>query len=173
MGLGSILLRSSHHSFAALSDIVLSSFSFSSMMLFFEKFPRIAAAILWAASRDEAMLIEHLVSVGRRSAVERVAHCLLELRQRLQLVGLASETEFQCPLTQYDLADALGLGPIHVNRVLRQLREQDLLTLKSHTAIFHNIAGLIRLSGYDNGYLDHAADRAPSERSNACRATIS
>ena len=108
------------------------------------------------------MLIEHLVSVGRRSAVERVAHCLLELRQRLQLVGLASETEFQCPLTQYDLADALGLSPIHVNRVLRQLREQDLLTLKSHTAIFHNIAGLIRLSGYDNGYLDHAADRAPS-----------
>ena len=69
-------------------------------MLLFEKFPRIAAAILWAASRDEAMLIEHLVNVGRRSAVERVAHCLLELRQRLQLVGLVSETEFQCPLTQ-------------------------------------------------------------------------
>ena len=173
MGLGSILLRCSHHSFAALSDIVVSSFSFSSMMVLFEKFPRIAAAILWAASRDEAMLIEHLVSVGRRSAVERVAHCLLELRQRLQLVGLASETEFQCPLTQYDLADALGLSPIHVNRVLRQLREQDLLTLKSHTAIFHNIAGLIRLSGYDNGYLDHAADRTPSTRSNACRAMIS
>jgi CRP-like cAMP-binding protein len=173
MGLGSILLRSSHHSFAALSDIVVSSFSVSSMMGLFEKFPRVAAAILWAASRDEAMLIEHLVNVGRRSAVDRVAHCLLELRQRLQLVGLASETEFGCPLTQYDLADALGLSPIHVNRVLRQLREQDLLTLKSHTAIFHNIAGLIRLAGYDHGYLDQAAEKAPSMRSNTCRAEVS
>ena len=157
MGLGSILLRSSDHSLAALTDVVVSSFSVPSLMGLFEKFPRVAAAILWAASRDQAMVIEHLVDVGRRSAIERVAHCLLELRQRLQLVGSASETEFECPLTQHDLADALGLSPIHVNRVLRQLRQQDLLTLKSHRAIVHNLAGLIRLAGYDCGYLDQIA----------------
>ena len=46
------------------------------------------------------MIIEHLVNVGRRSAVERVAHCFLELGQRLQLVGLASKAEYECPLTQ-------------------------------------------------------------------------
>ena len=157
MGLGSILLRSSDHSFAALTDVVVSSFSVPSLMGLFEKFPRVAAAILWAESRDAAMVIEHLVDVGRRNSVERVAHCLLELHQRLQLVGLASETEFECPLTQYDLADALGLSPIHVNRVLRQLRQQNLLTLKSHRAVVHNLAGLTRLAGYESGYLDQVA----------------
>jgi CRP-like cAMP-binding protein len=157
IGLGSIMLRSSDHSFAALTDVLVSSFSVPSLMGLFEKFPRVAAAILWAASRDEAMVIEHLVDVGRRSAIERVAHCLLELRQRLLLVGLASETEFQCPLTQYDMADALGLSPIHVNRVLRQLRQQDLLTLKSHRAFVHDLAGLVRLAGYDSDYLDQTS----------------
>ena len=167
LGLGSILLRSSDHSFAALTDVVVSSFSVPSLMGLFEQFPRVAAAILWAASRDEAMVIEHLVDVGRRSAIERVAHCLLELRQRLQLVGLASETEFECPLTQYDLADALALSPIHVNRVLRQLRQQNLLTLKSHRAVVHDLAGLIKLAGYDSDYLDQAvADKVSSTRWN-------
>ena len=157
MGLGSILLRSSDHSFAALTDVLVSSISVPSLMALFEKFPRVAAAILWAESRDAAIVIEHLVDVGRRSSVERVAHCLLELRQRLQLVGLASETEFECPLTQYDLADALGLSPIHVNRVLRQLRQQNLLTLKSHRAIVNNLAALTKLAGYDGCYLDQIA----------------
>jgi CRP-like cAMP-binding protein len=157
MGLGSILLRSSDHSFAALTDVVVSPFGVPTMMALFEKFPRVAAAILWAESRNAAMVIEHLVDIGRRSAIERVAHCLLELRQRLQLVGLASETEFECPLTQYDLADALGLSPIHVNRVLRKMRQRDFLTLSSHTAMVHNLAGLTNLAGYDSDYLDQAA----------------
>jgi CRP-like cAMP-binding protein len=156
MGLGSILLQSSDHSLAALTDVVVSSFSLPRMTRLFERFPRLAAAFLWAASRHEGMVIEHLVDVGRRSAVERVAHCLLELHQRLQLVGMASATEFDCPLTQYDLADALGLSPIHVNRILRQLRQGDLLTLKSHRAYVHNLAGLAKLAGYDGDYLDHA-----------------
>jgi CRP-like cAMP-binding protein len=151
------MLRSSDHSFAALTDVLVSSFSVPCLMGLFEKSPRVAAAILWAASRDEAMVIEHLVDVGRRSAIERVAHCLLELHQRLLLVGLASENEFEYPLTQYDLADALGLSPIHVNRVLRQLRQKDLLTMKSHRAFVHNLAGLTRLAGYDSGYLDQVA----------------
>jgi len=157
LGLGNILLRSSDHSVAALTDVTVSSFSLPSMTRLFERFPRVAAAILWAESRNAAMLIEHLVGVGRRSAIERVAHCLLELRERLLFVGLASETEFECPLTQYDLADALGLSPIHVNRVLRQLRQQDLLTLKSHRAIVHNLVALTKLAGYDGCYLDQVA----------------
>jgi CRP-like cAMP-binding protein len=157
MGLGSILLRSADHSFAALTDVVVSPLSVPCLMALFEKFPRVAAAILWAESRNAAMLIEHLVGVGRRSAIERVAHCLLVLRERLLFVGLASENEFECPLTQYDLADALGLSPIHVNRVLRQLRQKDLLTLKSHRAIVNNLAALTKLAGYDGGYLDQVA----------------
>ena len=88
------------------------------MMEVFNEFPRLGAAILWAASRDEAMVVEHLVSIGRRTAIERTAHFFLELSERLRLVGLANDKEFACPLNQYVLADALGLSAIHVNRVL-------------------------------------------------------
>ncbi|WP_082072927.1 Crp/Fnr family transcriptional regulator [Hyphomicrobium sp. 99] len=154
IGLGSLLLRSSDHSFAALSDIVVSSFSTANIITVFQKHPSIATAVLRSASRDQAMLVEHLVDIGRRGAIERVAHCLLELRHRLQLAGLASSTQFGCPLTQYDLADALGLSPIHVNRVLRQLRERGLLTMKAHTVIIHDLAALIDVARYEGSYID-------------------
>ena len=61
------------------------------------EFPRLGAALLWAASRDEAMVVEHLVSIGRRSAVERMAHFFMELAERLSFVGLATEAEFTSP----------------------------------------------------------------------------
>jgi CRP-like cAMP-binding protein len=59
----------------------------------FNEFPRLGAAMLWAVSRDEAVTVEHLIGIGRRSAIERLAHFFLELGQRLELVRLASETK--------------------------------------------------------------------------------
>ncbi len=118
------------------------------MMEIFNEFPRLGAAILWAASRDEAMVVEHLVSIGRRSALDRTAHFFLELSERLRLVGLATEQEFDCPLNQYVLADALGLSAIHVNRVLRQLRERKLMTLKDRKVTIHNMSQLKLLAGF-------------------------
>ena len=154
MGLRSVLLRTSDHSFASIDDTVVSRFSVKRMISVFSQFPRLGAGILWAVSRDEAMLVEHLVGVGRRSAIERVAHFFLELGDRLQLVGMASETQFECPLNQYLLADTLGLTAIHINRVLRQLREQGLITLKQHHVEITDVRGLKRLAGYDSDYLD-------------------
>ena len=129
MGLRSLLMRTSDHSFSALTDVVVAEVRPRQMLEGFRSQPRLAAAILWAASRDEAMVVEHLVGIGRRSALVRTAHLLIELGQRLQLVGLGSEAGYACPLSQYDLADALGLTAIHVNRVLRQLRERRLADL--------------------------------------------
>ena len=154
MGLRSALLRTSDHSFASIDDAVVSRFSVKRMISVFSQFPRVGAGVLWAVSRDEAMLVEHLVGVGRRSAIERVAHFFLELGDRLQLVGMASETHFECPLNQYLLADALGLTAIHINRVLRQLREQGLITLKQHHVVITDVKGLKELAGYESDYLD-------------------
>jgi len=154
MGLRSVLLRTSDHSFASIDDAVVSRFSVKRMISVFSQFPRVGAGVLWAVSRDEAMLVEHLVGVGRRSAIERVAHFFLELGDRLQLVGMASETHFECPLNQYLLADALGLTAIHINRVLRQLREQGLITLKQHHVVITDVKGLKELAGYESDYLD-------------------
>ena len=148
VGLRSVLLWTADHSFSALTDAVVSAVPAQRMLQLFNDFPRLGSAFLWAASRDEAMVVEHLVNIGRRSALEHTAHFFLELAERLMLVGLATETEFKCPLSQYVIADALGLSAIHVNRVLRELRELDLLTVKTGAVIIHDLVGLRKLAGY-------------------------
>ena len=150
VGLRSVLLRTSDHSFSALTDAVVSGVEAPRMMRLFNDFPRLAAAILWSASRDEAMVVEHLVSIGRRSAIERTAHFFFELWERLRLVGLATDEGFVCPLNQYVLADTLGLSAIHMNRVLRQLRERGLLTLKGRMVSIGDAAGLKAVAGYQD-----------------------
>jgi len=155
LGLRSVLLRCSDHSCECLTDSVVSEIPLQSIVDVFRSFPRLATAILWAVARDDAMVVEHLVSIGRRSAIERTAHFFLEMGQRLALIGQASDNGFACPLNQYVLADALGLSAIHVNRVLRQLRERELMTLKAHRVIILDPVGLKDLSGFDGAYLNH------------------
>jgi CRP-like cAMP-binding protein len=121
----------------------------------FANTPRLAMAVLWAASRDEAMVVEHLVDIGRRDAAERTAHFLLELGARLSLVGMGNQSGYACPLTQYHLADALGLSAVHVNRVLRQLREGGMVTFRDGYVAFDNHARLSELAGFEPSYLDH------------------
>ena len=154
VGLRSVLLRTADHSFSALTEAVVSPVEGAHIERCFTEFPRLGTAFLWATSRDEAMVVEHLVSIGRRSAIERTAHFFMELAERLSLIGLATEAEFKCPLSQYLLADALGLSAIHINRVLRQLREQDLLTLQKGIVRIHDLGGLRNLAGFQGGYLN-------------------
>ena len=153
VGLRSVLLKTADHSFEALTDAVVSAVDGTSMLETFSEFPRLGAVILWATSRDEAMIVEHLVSIGRRSAIERTAHFFMELAERLHLIDPSQGAEFKCPLTQYVLADALGLSAIHVNRVLRELRELNLLTAQHGRVTIHDLAGLRKLSGFQGGYL--------------------
>ena len=154
MGLRSILLRTADHSFSALTDAVVSAVEGPHIWKCITDFPRLGAALLWAASRDEAMVVEHLVNIGRRSAIERTAHFFMELAERLSLIGRGTALEFECPLSQSLLGDALGLSAIHVNRVLRQLREQGLLTLQKGTVHIHDLSRLRKLAGFQGGYLD-------------------
>jgi CRP-like cAMP-binding protein len=149
IGLRSVLLKTSDHAFSVITDAQVCRISIARLTAMIEEFPRLGTAIMWATSRDEAITVEHLASIGRRTSLERTAHFFLELRDRLQLVGLASATEYDCPLSQYVIADVLGLSAIHVNRVLRQLRELKLLTFQDHVVTVHDAAGLAELAGYD------------------------
>jgi CRP-like cAMP-binding protein len=154
LGLRSILFRTADHSIEALTRIEASEVIATDILDAFAHAPRLATAVLWAASRDEAMVVEHLVNLGRRSAEERMAHFLLELSARLKLVGMGDRTGFDCPLTQYHLADALGLSAVHVNRVLRHLREEGLVTFQKRSVVFDNFDRLSELAGFDTGDLD-------------------
>ena len=154
LGLRSILFRTADHSIEAVTRIEASEVLASDIFDAFSSAPRLATAVLWAASRDEAMVVEHLVNLGRRSAQERMAHFLLELGARLTLVGMGDMKGFACPLTQYHLADALGLSAVHVNRVLRQMRESDLVTFQKGRVVFGDFERLKELAGFDTAYLD-------------------
>ena len=154
VGLRSVLLRTADHSFSALTDATVSEVDGAHLQKCVTDFPRLGAALLWAASRDEAMVVEHLVSIGRRSAIERTAHFFMELAERLSMIGVGAPDEYECPLSQSVLGDALGLSAIHVNRVLRELREQGLMTLQKGTVHIHDLSGLRKLAGFQGGYLD-------------------
>jgi CRP-like cAMP-binding protein len=154
LGLRSVLFRTADHSIEAVTRIEASEVLATDILDAFAHAPRLATAVLWAASRDEAMVVEHLVNIGRRSAEERMAHFLLELGSRLMLVGLADKTGFACPLTQYHLADALGLSAVHVNRVLRHLRDDGLVTFQKGQVVFDDIERLRKMAGFDTAYLD-------------------
>lgn len=154
LGLRSILFRTADHSVEAITRIEACELLESNILDAFSNAPRLATAILWAASRDESMVVEHLVNIGRRSAEERMAHFLLELGARLQLVGLANKTGYACPLTQYHLADLLGLSAVHVNRVLRHMREDGLVTFQKCRVVFDDFDRLTELADFDMAYLD-------------------
>lgn len=155
LGLRSLLFRTADHCIEAVTISRVSEVETTNILKAFSSNQRLAAATLWAASADEAMVVERLVSLGRRDALERTAHFLLELGTRLKLVGLATAQGYDCPLTQYHLADALGLSAIHINRVLRILRQDNLTTFRNGRVTFDDVDKLVDLSGFDADYLDY------------------
>src|SRR5205807_1744095 len=88
-------------------------------------------------------------------ALERVAHFLLELLTRLKIIGLADERSFRMPLTQELIADALGLSVPHVNRTLRQLRDDELVSIEGHIVVVRDMEALSALADFERSYLSH------------------
>lgn len=154
LGLRTVMMRRADLYVEPITRVQAAEVPAEELMAELSGLPRLARAVLWSASRDEAMLVEHLVGLGRRNAAERTGHFLLELAARLRLVGLGDATGFDCPLSQYLMADALGLSAVHVNRVLRELREAGLVTFQHGRVDFTDVAGLAALADFDRAYLD-------------------
>lgn len=110
--------------------------------------------MLWLSTLiDSAIQRERMLSVGRRSAVARIAHLMCELYTRLSLVNEVDGMSFALPITQIDIADVAGLTSVHVNRMLRELRDRGLVTFRNALVEIHDLAGLERLADFDRSYL--------------------
>jgi CRP-like cAMP-binding protein len=96
--------------------------------------PDIAFALIAAASKGGERLADQVLRLGRLGAYERTAHLLLELLFRLQRAGLAGETSYPLPVTQEELADALGLSSVHLNRVIRAMTADGLVEIHGRAA---------------------------------------
>jgi CRP-like cAMP-binding protein len=110
--------------------------------------------LLWLTTLiDAAIHREWLLSLGRRSALSRIAHFFCEMQVRLRVVGLADATGFALKITQTDLAECLGLTPVHVNRTLKELREAGLAVFRDGRVEILDPSGLKRTAEFDPDYL--------------------
>jgi CRP-like cAMP-binding protein len=156
LGLRSMLLQKSDRAIAPVTPVVAAEVRVKDMLNTMVQMPRLGFALMWTASRDEALLADHVVSLSRRNAAERTAHFLLELAARMQLVGLGGTAGYDCPLTHVMMAEALGISAIHINRVLRQLREAGFVTFEDGRVHFGDFEGLADFADFDRAYLDHS-----------------
>lgn len=92
-------------------------------------FPRIGMAVTRDILVDAAIFREWLVGIGRRTAHQRIVHLLCEMATKARVVGLANGGRYPWPVTQEEIADALGLSQVHVNRVLSDLKGWGLLMM--------------------------------------------
>lgn len=104
--------------------------------------PMVAEALWRQTLLDAVLFREWIVNIGRRSAEQRLLHLFIELQQRLAVVGLANNETYDLPMTQTDLADATGLTPVHVSRVLKSLREHGLLQMRRSVVTIGNTTRL-------------------------------
>ena len=129
----------------ALQDLVLSR-------------PKIGQAVIELTLIEASILREWVVNVGRRDARARIAHILCEFAVRLEQRGLTTDHGFELPLTQEQLADATGLTSVHVNRVLRSLENEGLITRKRRQIHFGDWRALQDAGDFSRRYL-HVADQ--------------
>ena len=137
----------------ALTNATVATLPLERLVALFETQPRLAAKIFWWFSSQSAILAEHLVVVGRRSAYERIAHFLLELLTRLQAVDLADDHSFELPLSQDVIGDALGLSLAYVNRVLRRLSDEGLVVIKDQKIVINDVEELSSIADFEQSYL--------------------
>jgi CRP-like cAMP-binding protein len=151
--LQSLHIHTMDHSLATVTKATVAFIPHESMRELAARFPGIAS-IFWRDTLiDAAIFREWMIGMGRRSAYERIAHLFCEMYLKLQAVGLAEDYRCPMPITQVDLADALGLTSVHVNRVLKDMRGEALLTLRSNTLVIEAWDELLRVSEFDPQYL--------------------
>lgn len=147
------------HSIRALGDARVAAIPKQVILDLTERYPALARGFWWSALVDEAISREWLVNVAQRDSYTRMAHLFCEMWMRMSQVGLAHDGTFALPLTQEQLADTLGITPIHVNRVLQRMRAEGLISVARRRLTIHDVDALQKAAAFDPRYL-HLDKRA-------------
>ncbi len=141
------------HSVTAVTECHVSAIPSEPFIDMLKHSGHLASAFWWSAVQEESILREQIVRIGRRSARERIGHLLLELHRRY--VGATGEDidRLTMPLTRADIADALGLTPVHVSRTMSAMRRSGLITEEKGAITLEDRERLARLSLFDMDYL--------------------
>jgi CRP-like cAMP-binding protein len=155
-------LRVADHSVQVLTDSVVAFIPREAIRnLAFER-PNVGMAMWFDTLRDASIFREWIANVGRRDARTRIAHLLCEFSLRLRVAGLGEATHYELPMTQEQLADSTGLTPVHVNRVLKTLDSENLISRQSSRAIqIGDWKKLANAGDFDSTYL-HLREDEPA-----------
>lgn len=148
IGLQGSVIGEMEHSVEALSPIVLCVFQRDRLSSLFQNHPGLAFDITWLASREERMLDENLLSLGRRTAMERAAYLIAFIYQRASDVGLGGGKHLLIPITQQHVADTLGLSIVHTNKTLRKLVDLGLIRWRERVCEVLDADALKEIAGW-------------------------
>ena len=151
--LQSLHLAVMDHDLTTMSDCRLGFISHSALREMLRSRPSLAGLFWRDTLIDAAMFRDWIVNVGQRPAVSRVAHMLVEIRERLRAIGRTSGPGYTLPMTQERIAEAMGISPVHANRVIRTLREDGILDLNRGQVTVLDERRLRALADFDPRYL--------------------
>jgi CRP-like cAMP-binding protein len=154
------ILNEMDHSIGTLTPSLIASIPGETIRDLLLNRPSVALALWWGTMQDEGVLRARIVDHGRRDAYSRIAFLIYEMMLRLRAVGITDDATFEFPVTQTDLADATGLTPVHVNRMLQRLREERLIATDGKQWKVLDPAGLRKVANFNPNYLhlDRAHD---------------
>ncbi|HET9714978.1 MAG TPA: Crp/Fnr family transcriptional regulator [Pseudolabrys sp.] len=148
IGVPNSFFERSVYSVSAITDLTVNVCALDAYVQLCYRRPAFALALCWMAVEQSTNHAERVIDLGRRTPIERLAHFLLELHERLRIVGLTQDETFTLPFSQEILADVLGLSVPHLNRMMQQLRTEKLIADKERLVTFPDIQALRALAHY-------------------------
>jgi CRP-like cAMP-binding protein len=147
------LLSVSDHNVQALTACEVAVIPRDAIIALVDEHARLAHAMWVDTLVDASIYREWIVNVGRRDSYSAMCHLLCEFTRRLEVAGLAKREGYDLPMNQEQLADAIGVTPVHVNRVLRELDRNGLIIRDKRFIRVPNWEALRKAAGFNELYL--------------------
>ena len=147
IGVQQKMSASAAHGVQALSDVVLCVFQRDALLQVHGGAPSLGFGVTWLTAQEESLVDDTLLSVGRRSAEERIASLLIILFKRVAaLLPAGGDGGVPFPLSQQHVADGLGLSLVHTNKTLRKLEKRGLYRIREGRLYLLDVHALARLA---------------------------
>ncbi|WP_328804582.1 Crp/Fnr family transcriptional regulator [Sphingobium psychrophilum] len=161
IGSASTIYSKAPESLVALSDVVVCPFDKQALRRLLEESPRVAALLFLLSNAERVAMTDRLAALGRTSAKARVAAFLLDMFDRLRVTDDSIVDSFDLKLTQEEIGDSIGLTSVHVNRMIRQMEQEGLISRSNGRIILNDVARLEEVGHYTNRMKDMDLDWLP------------
>lgn len=149
IGMQSAAFLEMQHTVESLTAVRLCVFPREKLWSLYSSQPGLGFDLTWLVSREERMLDDHLLSIGRRTALERMAFLVLLLHRRAKELDLLVKGSLELPITQQHVADTLGLSIVHTNKTLRKLYDRGIISWRQRTLIVLNEKELAQIARHE------------------------